>query len=99
MKNTMLNKHVIVRADKAGVFFGTLTNKEGDEVILKDARKLYYWSGAKTIEDIADKGVTNPYNCKFTVVVNEITIIGACQIIPCTKDSIICINSVPVWKA
>ena len=99
MKNTMLNKQVIVRADKAGIFFGTLTNKEGDEVTLTNARKLYYWSGAKTVEDIADKGVTNPNDCKFTVAVNEITVIGVCQILPCTKDSIKCINAVPVWKA
>ena len=95
----MLNKQVIVRADKAGVFFGTLANKEGDEVTLTNARKLYYWSGAKTVEDIADKGVTNPDNCKFTATVNEITIIGVCQILPCTKDSIKCINAVPIWKA
>jgi hypothetical protein len=44
MENQMINligKEVIVRADKAGVFFGTLIAKDGSEVELKnDSTKL-----------------------------------------------------------
>ena len=35
-----LNKKVIVRADKAGVFYGTIIRKDGDEVELKKAYAL-----------------------------------------------------------
>ena len=31
-----LNKKVIIRADRAGVFYGTIIRKDGDEVELKD---------------------------------------------------------------
>ena len=32
-----LNKKVIIRADRAGVFYGTIIRKDGDEVELKEA--------------------------------------------------------------
>lgn len=91
-------KKVIVRADRAGVFFGTLTHKEGSEVILTNARKLFYWDGAGAVEQIALEGVKNPNDCKFTVVVEEITILNVIQIIPCTEVAITNIENVQEWK-
>ncbi len=91
-------KKVIVRADRAGVFFGTLTHKEGNEVTLTNARKLFYWNGAGAVEQIALEGVKRPTDCKFTVVVEEITILNVIQIIPCTEVAIANIENVKEWK-
>jgi hypothetical protein len=91
-------KKVIVRADRAGVFFGTLTHKEGNEVTLTNARKLFYWNGAGAVEQIALEGVKKPTDCKFTVVVEEITILNIIQIIPCTEVAIANIENVKEWK-
>lgn len=96
MKN--FEKKVIVRADRAGVFFGTLTRKKGSEVTLTNARKLFYWSGAGAVEQIAVDGVSKQEDCKFTVVVEEITILNVVQIIPCTEKSIANIENVKEWK-
>jgi hypothetical protein len=96
MKN--LGKKVIVRADRAGVFFGTLTEKEGSEVVLTNARKLFYWNGAAAVEQIAVDGVNKQNDCKFTVVVEEITILNVIQIIPCTEKAIANIENVKEWK-
>ena len=93
-----INQKVIVRADRAGVFFGTLIRKEGNEVELKDCRRLWYWRGAASISEIAVNGVKNPRDCKFTVPVKSITILGVIEIIPCEEKAIKCIESVPVWK-
>jgi len=93
-----IGKKVIVRADKAGVFFGTLISKNGLEVQLNNARKLYYWSGANTIEQIALEGVKRPEDCKFTVIVNESTISNYIQIITCTKEAINSLENVKIWK-
>ena len=49
-------KKVILRADKAGVFFGTLNKREGNDVQLLNCRKLYFWSGANAVEQIALEG-------------------------------------------
>ncbi len=93
-----IGKKVIVRADRAGVFFGTLTKKEGSEVQLSNARKLYYWSGAAAVEQLAVDGVANANDCKFTVVNNEITVNNYIQILTCTEKAITNLENVKEWK-
>lgn len=94
----MQGKKVIVRAVSAGVFYGTLSSKEGDEVCLKDCRRIWRWAGAASISELAVSGVRNPRDSKFTVTVPEITILGVIEIIPCSEAAIANIESVPVWK-
>ena len=92
------NKFVIVRADRAGVFFGKLVNKEGSEVTLNECRKLYYWEGAAAVEQLAIDGVTEPQKCKFTITVENAVILGVIQIIPCTEKAIESLKNVSEWK-
>jgi hypothetical protein len=94
----MLGKYVIVRGDRSGVFAGTLVSQECQRVILKDCRRLWYWSGAASISQIATEGVKNPRSCKFTVAVDEIAILDAIEIIPTTAVAETNIKVVPVWK-
>lgn len=95
----MKNKYVIVRADRAGVFFGKFESKNGQEVTLSDVRKLHYWDGAAAVEEIAMIGTKKPNNCRFTVTVPEMMIDGCAQIIPCTDEAITTIKAVKEWKA
>ena len=37
---TMMNKKVIIRGDRSGVFFGTLVKKEGQEVTEKELNEF-----------------------------------------------------------
>lgn len=92
-------KKVIVRGDRSGVFFGTLVERTGQEVKLSNCRRLWYWSGAASLSQLAKEGVKNPLGCKFTVSVEEIEILDAIEIIPCTEKSIESIEKVSVWKA
>ena len=94
----MLNKKVIIRADRAGVFFGTLKEKCGNEVTLTNARRLWYWDGAASLSQLAVDGTVRADNCKFTVTVPEITILGVIEIIPCTDKAINSIKGVREWK-
>ena len=94
----MLNKKVIIRADRAGVFFGTLKEKNGTEVVLTDCRRLWYWDGASSLSQLAVDGTTAPENCKFTVIVPEIAILSIIEIIPCTEKAIVSIEGVKEWK-
>lgn len=93
-----INEKVIIRADRAGVFYGTLAEKEGTEVELKDCRRIWYWDGAASISELALSGVTKPYECKFSVTVPQIVVTGVIEIIPCTEAAINSIEAVPVWK-
>ena len=94
----MLNKKVIIRGDRSGVFFGTLVAKDGREVTLKDCRRLWYWDGAASISQIAAEGVKRPDACKFTVTVPEIVIMDTIEIIPCSPEAILNIEGVKEWK-
>lgn len=95
----MIGKKVIIRADRAGVFFGTLREKNGNEVVLTDCRRLWYWDGAASISQLAVEGTKKPDNCKFTMEVPTITILGVIEIIPCTDEAIKSIQGVSVWKS
>ena len=98
MFKDFINKKVIVRGDRSGVFFGTLVAKEGREVKLENCRRLWYWDGAASISQLAIDGTTRPQNCKFTVSVNEIVIMDAIEIILCTDKAADKIEKVAEWK-
>ena len=94
----MENKKVIVRADRAGVFFGEIKERNGSEVVMTNVRRLWYWDGAASLSQLAVNGTTVPDRCKFTVVVPEMTILGVIEIIPCTDRAIESIEGVSIWK-
>lgn len=91
-------KKVIVRGESSGVFFGTLEERNGREVTLSNCRRAWYWEGAASISQLAVDGTSNPEACLFTVVVPEIVILDAIEVIPCTDKAIKSIDSVQVWK-
>lgn len=93
-----IDKKVIIRADRAGVFFGTLKEKEGTEVELADCRRIWYWDGAASISELAVNGTANPSRCKFSVVVPSMVVTGVIEVIPCTDVAIESIEAVEVWK-
>jgi hypothetical protein len=96
----MKANYVIVRADRAGVFFGILDKKEGSEVTLSQCRKLWRWDGACAVEQIAVDGIleSKKRNCQFTVTVESMAVLNVLQIIPCTGKAVESIKSVPEWK-
>ena len=94
----MMNKKVIIRGDRSGVFFGTITKKEGQEVTLKKCRRLWYWDGAASISQLATDGTSRPEGCQFTVTVDNIVILDAIEIIPCADKAIKSIEGVAEWK-
>lgn len=93
-----IGKKVIIRGNRSGVEFGTLVAQNGSEVTLKNARRIWYWSGAASLSQLAKDGTSNPASCKFTVTVDSITILDAIEIIPCTDKAIKSIEEVSVWK-
>lgn len=95
--NNFKEKKVIVRGDRSGVFFGTLVERDGREVKLERCRRLWFWDGAASISQLAVDGTLNPEDCKFTVTVDEIEILDAIEVIPCTEKAIESIEGVKVW--
>jgi len=90
--------YVIVRTYSAGVHAGNLVSHNGKEVVLENARRLWYWDGAASLSQLAMEGVSKPEKCKFPVEVTQITLTEAVEIIPCTCKAIESIRGVSIWK-
>ena len=89
---------VCIRTYSAGVHCGYLKSKEGREVVLLDSIRIYYWSGAASLSQLATEGVKNPSSCKFAVPVPEITLTEVIEVIPMTEEAVANIRAVPTWK-
>lgn len=81
----MIGKKVIIRTYSAGVWFGKLLQKDEDEVILEDARRMYQWWCKESISlsAVAVYGI-NQEKSKICVPVDCIWL-KAIEILPC-KD-------------
>jgi len=90
--------YVIVRTYSAGVFAGYLAQRDGKEVTIKKARRLWYWSGAASLSQLAMEGVKNPGACKFPCEVETVTLLDAIEILNITQAAKDNIAKVPIWK-
>jgi len=91
-------KYYIVRGDRSGVFAGEIENRNGQEVKMRNVRRLWYWDGACSISELALRGTQRPDNCKFTVTIDEITLIDAIEVIPTTDIAEENIKRVKDWE-
>ena len=90
---------VMVRTYSAGVFYGYLSKKDGQEVELLNAKRIWAWYGAASLSQLAVDGVSRPAECKIPVAVQSITLCQVIEIIPLTEKAFNSLESVPVWKA
>lgn len=93
-------KKVIVRTNRAGVFYGTLKEYEpmSREALITDCRQIWRWSGACSLMELSQNGVANPRDCKFTVVVPVLSVMEVIETLPATEKAIQSIENVAVWK-
>lgn len=95
----MKEQYYIIRADRAGVFFGRIKERRGGEIDLTDVRRIWYWDGACSLSQLATEGTKKPKECKFTVTVPEMTVLGVIEVIPCTDAAVKSIMAVKEWKS
>jgi hypothetical protein len=88
----------MVRSTSAGVFAGTITSLEGRTVTLSEARRIWYWDGAASLSELAQRGTSKPGKCKFPAPVDEVVVFETIEIIPITEKAAASIASVPVWS-
>lgn len=91
--------YVIVRTYSAGVFAGFLESRAGQEGIMRQVRRLWYWDGAASLSQLAVDGVSKPQNCKFPCPVDKIELTQIVEIISCTETAKKSISEVKIWKA
>ena len=91
-------EYVMCRTYSAGVFAGYLKERNGQEVELLNARRIWSWAGAASLSQLAMDGTSKPKKCKFPTPVDKIILTQAIEIIPITEKAQKSIESVPVWE-
>ena len=91
-------KYVIARNARAGVFAGYLVSRKGQEVVLADARRLWYWSGAASLSQLAIDGVSKPKQCKFPEAVSRVELMEVIEILDVTAKAKASIAEVAPWR-
>lgn len=90
--------YCIVRTYSAGVFAGWIKERNGKEVTIIDGRRIWYWSGANSLSQLAMDGTCDPANCKFSVAVPKTLVTEAIEILDCTEKAQKSILGVKEWK-
>ncbi len=92
------SEYVIVRTESAGVFAGVVESREGSKVIMKNARRLWYWDGASSLSQLSMEGTCKPENCKFPCEVDRVELFNVIEILNVTPKAKKSIESVKIWK-
>ena len=97
-KSSNEKPYVIIRSDRAGVFAGNLISRIGNEVILDNSRRIFFWAGAASLSQLAVDGTSKPKECKFPAPLDGHTILGVIEVIPCSEKAKKSISEVKVWQ-
>ena len=95
MYKNILNQKCLVRSYDAGVYFGTVTNIDGETVRMEQVRNIWCWEGASCLSQIANDGIRGG---KVSPVVSSMILNRCCQIIPCTDRAIKNLENQRVWE-
>lgn len=81
----MVGSFVLVRTYSAGVHCGILDECSGTAVLLKDARRIWRWSEAFSLNEMAVKGCGE--SSRISQPVKQILLTQAIEIIPCEEKA------------
>lgn len=86
--SSVVGQKSIVRTYSAGVWFGEVEQKDGNEVIVKNARRLWRWHAAKSISlsGVAVHGI-NQKKSTIAPAVPQVWL-EAIEIIPASAEAI-----------
>lgn len=93
-----MSDYKIVRSARAGVFFAKIAEENGQDFVLVDARRIWYWDGAASLSELAVAGVRHPDKCKFPVAVEKIRVFEVIEVLEVTETAAASIRSVKIWS-
>jgi hypothetical protein len=96
-------EYVIVRCNNAGVHAGYLKSMTATHVVLEDSRRIWYWSGAASLSEIAVYGL-NPAKSSASKIAAKVSSVrlrdgDICEVIACTEEGRASVDGAPVWRA
>lgn len=94
--------YVITRGYRSGVHAGFLESRdEHGMIVLSEARRIWSWSGAASLSELAVYGAKNAGQCRFgaTITRQEIQREDVAEIIHCQPAGKAMIVAQPEWRA
>lgn len=91
-----VNQTVIVRTYSAGVHYGFLVWRSGTEAILNNARRVFRWKGAFTLNEVANYGVSE--GSKLSEPVDTIFLTEAIEFIRLSDEIIQVFDNFKAYK-
>lgn len=83
---SFIGEFVIVRTYSAGVHCGYLVESHDTVVALRDARRIWSWSEAFSLNEMANKGCGQ--SSRISEPVKKILLTQAIEIIPCEPEAV-----------
>lgn len=80
----LVGQLVLVRTYASGVHFGELLRNDGRLIELRDARRIWHWEKAFTLNQVARDGIGK--NSKVSLAVDFIRILDGLEIMPITEE-------------
>ena len=86
-QHPFVGKYVIARCYSAGVHAGEVVSAEGENVILKNSRRLWSWKAKDgvALSGVAQNGLKS--EGKVDTLNPEIALMGVCELIPCSTKA------------
>ena len=84
-QHPFVGRYVVARCYAAGVHAGVVASVDGENVTLKNSRRLWSWKAKDgvALSGVAQTGVQS--GCKIDVMNPEIYLTGVCELIPASE--------------
>lgn len=93
-----VGKYALLRTYSAGVHLGILKKLDGKNARLSKAIRIFYWSGACSLSQLAMEGTKAPDSCKFAIPVADLILTDVIEYLAVTKKALESIQGTPSWK-
>ncbi len=90
----MVGQYVIARCYAAGVHAGEVVSVDGENVMLKESKRLWLWKAndGVALSGVAQHGI-DAEKCKVDCLNPLIYLTGVCELIPCSRKARESINA------
>ena len=87
----------IIRTYSSGVFYGEIEWRKGQEGVIKNFRRIWYWDGAFTLSKLAMDGTSKPESCKFSCYADRLELPNIIEVLHTTEKARKSIEGVKEW--
>lgn len=101
--NQWVGAYVLARCTQAGVHAGYVVSTDEYHTVLRNVRRVHYWTGAASLSEIAVYGL-NPAKSGASRIAAAVPTLrlrdsDICELTVCTEAGRRSVEGMPVWRA